>query len=314
MALYKTKLLIIGSGPAGYSAGIYAARSELKPIIVTGNQVGGQLTTTTDVENYPGFAKPIKGSELVENMRQQAINVGCQIIDDVITEVDFEHQPFICNSEKNNIFNGESVIIATGASAKWLNIKGEDKFKGWGVSACATCDGFFYRGKRVAVVGGGNSATEEALFLSGLASQVILIHRRDALRADKILQDRISKNPRITILWDSVVEEINGSENPLSISSIKVKNVQNDSVSTVNVDGLFVAIGHTPNTHIFKSQLDLDKQGYIITNPVGSCKTSINGVFAAGDVVAGSFKQAIIAAGSGCQAFLEAEKYLAQLD
>jgi len=313
MAELKTKLLIIGSGPAGYCAGIYGARAELAPIIVTGNQIGGQLTTTTDVENYPGFAKPIKGLELVENMRQQALNVGCKIIEDVISEVDFENHPFVCSSEKNNIYFSESIIIATGASARWLNIKGEDKYKGWGVSACATCDGFFYRGKRVAVIGGGNSAAEEALFLAGLASQVILIHRRDSLRADKILQDRVFKNPNITVLWNTVVEEINGNENPFAVTSLKVKNVQNDSFATINVDGVFVAIGHTPNTAIFKSQINLDKQGYILTSPAGSCKTSIDGVFAAGDVVAGNFKQAIIAAGNGCQAFLEAEKYLAQL-
>ena len=314
MAEYKTKMLIIGSGPAGYSAGIYAARAELEPIIVTGLQPGGQLTTTTDVENYPGFAKPISGSVLMENMRQQALAVGCKVIDDVITEVDFEKHPFVCSSIKNNLFCGETIIIATGASAKWLNINGEEKFKGWGVSACATCDGFFYRNKRVAIVGGGNSAAEEALFLAGLASQVILIHRRDTLRADKILQERLFKNPRISILWNTVVEEVNGTENPLGLSSIKVKNVKNDVISSVNVDALFIAIGHTPNTSIFSSQIELDKQGYIITNPIGSCKTSIAGVFAAGDVVAGNFKQAIIAAGNGCQAFLEAEKYLAQFE
>jgi len=314
MAEYKTKLLIIGSGPAGYSAGIYAARAQLAPIIVTGNQLGGQLTTTSEVENYPGFAKPIKGSDLVENMRQQALNVGCKIVDDIISEVDFESHPFTCSSEKNNIYCCESVIIATGASARWLNIKGEDKYKGWGVSACATCDGFFYRGKRVVVVGGGNSAAEEALFLASLAAQVILIHRRDSLRADKTLQTRILKNPNITILWNTVIEEINGTDNPLGVTSLKVKNVQNDSVAIINIDALFVAIGHTPNTSVFKSQIDLDKQGYIITYPTGSCKTNIDGVFAAGDVVSGNFKQAIVAAGSGCQAFLESEKYLAQIE
>ena len=312
MAEYKTKILIIGSGPAGYCAGIYAARAGLKPIIVTGQQTGGQLTMTSEIENYPGFAQPISGAELVENMRQQCLATGCLIIDDTVTEVDFAHRPFVLSSEKHNQFCGDSVIIATGASARWLNVKGEEKFRGWGVSACATCDGFFYRGKRVAVVGGGNTAAEEALYLAGLASQVLLIHRRDTLRADKILQERLMKNPRINLIWDSVVEEVSGSENPLSLNTVRVKNVKDDSEAILNVDGLFVAIGHTPNTAIFKGQLKLDEQGYIIT-AAGSCKTSVGGVFAAGDVVAGNHKQAIIAAGNGCQAMLEAEKYLAEM-
>ena len=314
MAEYKTKVLIIGSGPAGYTAGIYAARAELNPIIVAGNQPGGQLTTTTDVENYPGFAKPVKGSELMENMRQQALNVGCRIIDDLITEADFDKRPFMFSSEKNNLYCGESVILATGASARWLNVSGEEKFKGWGVSACATCDGFFYRGKRVAVVGGGNSAAEEALFLAGLASQVYLIHRRDALRADKILQNRVLKNPKINVIWNSVVEEVSGSENPLSLNLIRLKNVKNDTITTLKIDGLFVAIGHSPNTGVFKSTLSLDRQGYIVPAAAGSCRTEIDGVFAAGDVVAGNSKQAVIAAASGCLALLEAEKYLAQFE
>lgn len=313
MAEYKSKILILGSGPAGYSAGIYAARAELNPIIITGNQPGGQLTTANDVENYPGFIHAIKGTELMENMRQQALNVGCKIIEDLIIEVDFERKPFICSSEKHNQYSGDAVIIATGASTKWLNVPGEEKFRGWGVSACATCDGFFYRGKSVAVVGGGNSAVEEALFLANIASQVILIHRRDTLRADKILQDRILHHPRITIVWNTVIEEIFGQDNPKSMAALKLKNVKNDVVSTLAVDALFVAIGHTPNTSLFQTQLDLDKQGYILTHPQGSCTTNIRGIFAAGDVVSGHFKQAIIAAGSGCLAFLETEKYLAQL-
>lgn len=313
MAEYKSKILIIGSGPAGYTAGIYAARAQLNPIIVTGDQPGGQLTTTNDVENYPGFPNPIKGQQLMDNMYQQALAVGCQIINDMIIEVDFEHHPFICSSEKHNQFCSDTIIIATGASTKWLNVPGEDKFRGWGVSSCATCDGYFYRGKNIAVVGGGNSAVEEALFLAELAAHVVLIHRRDTLRADKILQERLLNHPRITVVWNSVISEIFGKDNPLGVAALKLKNVKNDIVSTLSVDALFVAIGHTPNTSIFKMQLDLDRQGYIITNPPQSCLTNISGVYAAGDVISGNFKQAILAAGSGCMAFLEAEKYLAQL-
>lgn len=312
MAEYKTPILIIGAGPAGYSAAIYAARAELNPIIVTGDTPGGQLTMTNDVENYPGFAEPIKGQVLVNAMRQQALNVGCRIIEDIIVEIDFERHPFICSSEKHNQYQSDVVIIATGASTKWLNIPGEEKFRGWGVSACATCDGFFYRGKSVAVVGGGNSAVEEALFLANIASQVIVIHRRDTLRADKILQDRLLNHPRVTMLWNTVVEEVFGNDTPPAVAALKVKNVKTDVISTLSVDGVFVAIGHTPNTALFRSQLDLDRQGYIITYPNGSCHTNIEGVFAAGDVVSGNFKQAIMAAGSGCMACLEAQKYLAQ--
>jgi len=313
MAEYKSKILIIGAGPAGYTAGIYAARAQRQPIIVTGTQPGGQLTTTNEVENYPGFIIPIKGQTLMDNMHKQAINVGCQVINDVITEVDFEHHPFVCSSENHHQYCSDAVIIATGATTKWLNVPGEEKFRGWGVSSCATCDGFFYRGKSVAVVGGGNSAVEEALFLAELASQVILIHRRDSLRADKILQERVLNHPRINVVWNSVVIEVFGNDSPLSLAAVKIKNVKNDIVSTLSVDALFVAIGHMPNTAIFRTQLDLDRQGYILTDPPNSCLTNIAGVYAAGDVVSGNFKQAILAAGSGCQAFLEAEKYLAQL-
>lgn len=313
MAEYKTKILIIGAGPAGYTAGIYAARAELKPIIVTGHLPGGQLTTSNEIENFPGFAKPIKGQQLMENMHQQALNVGCQIINDTIAEVDFENTPFICSSENHNQFRSNTVIIATGASTKWLNIPGEEKFRGWGVSTCATCDGYFYRGKCVAVVGGGNSAAEEALFLANIASQVILIHRRDTLRADQILQDRLQNHPRINILWNTVVLEIFGNDTPLSVAALKVKNVKNDVISTLSVDGVFISIGHIPNTALFQTQLELDKQGYIVTQPTGSSMTSVRGVYAAGDVVSGNFKQAILAAGSGCLAFREAEKYLAEL-
>lgn len=314
MAEYKTKLLIIGGGPAGYTAGIYAARAGLNPILISGFQPGGQLTTTGEIENYPGFERPISGQVLMENMRLQALNVGCKIINDTIAEVDFEHRPFLCSSENHHQYISEAVIIATGASTRWLNVAGEDKFKGWGVSSCATCDGFFYRGKCVAVVGGGNSAVEEALFLANLASQVILIHRRDSLRADKILQDRVLKHPKINVMWNTVVEEIFGHDNPKGVAALKVKNVKNDVLSTLSVDGIFVAIGHTPNTSLFKSQLKLDEQGYIKTMAASSCLTSVAGIFAAGDVVSGNFKQAILAAGSGCMACLEAEKYLANFN
>lgn len=313
MAEYKTKMLIIGAGPAGYTAGIYASRAGLSPIIVSGTLPGGQLTTTGEIENYPGFALPVSGQTLMDNMRQQAVNVGCQIVNDTIVEIDFEQRPFLCSSENHHQYICDTIIIATGASTKWLNVPGEDKFKGWGVSSCATCDGYFYRGKCVAVVGGGNSAAEEALFLANLASQVILIHRRDSLRADKILQDRILSNPKIHVLWNTVVEEVFGNDAPKGVAALKVKNVKTDVVSTLSVDGLFVAIGHTPNTGLLKSQVALDKQGYIQTQPQGSCLTNIAGIFAAGDVVAGNFKQAILAAADGCMACLEAEKYLANL-
>ncbi len=314
MAEYQSDILIIGSGPAGYTAGIYAARAGFHPIIVSGEQPGGQLTISSEVENYPGFAETISGTTLMDNMRKQAENTGCQIVDDMITEVDFQHKPFICVSQKNNVFTGKSIIIATGASAKWLNIESETKYRGWGVSVCATCDGFFYKNKRVAVVGGGNSAAEEALFLANIASDVLLIHRRDALRADKVLQNRVFNNPRIHIVWNSVVEEVLGQDQPPGVTGIRLKNITDDTITTVNLDGLFIAIGHSPNTAIFTNQLDLDNQGYIMTYPEKSCLTSRKGVFAAGDVVSGNSKQAIIAAASGCQAFLEAEKYLAQFE
>ncbi len=309
MAEYKTKVLIIGSGPAGYTAGIYAARAGLKPILVSGEQVGGQLTITTDVENFPGFPQPINGGELMQLMRNQAQNVGVEIIEDTIVEVDFSTQPFVCNSENNNVYSGDSVIICTGASARWLEIESETKYRGFGVSGCATCDGFFYRGKDVAVIGGGNTAAEEAIYLTNFANSVTLIHRRDTLRADRLLQEKLRQNNKIRIEWDSVVEEILGNENPLSVTGLKIKNVKNDISKTIKVDGVFIAIGHHPNTDIFRGQLELSKEGYIITNP-DSCQTSIEGVFAAGDVQNQYFRQAIVAAGSGCIAALEADKFL----
>ena len=309
MAEYKSKVLIIGSGPAGYTAGIYAARAGLKPVLVSGTQVGGQLTITTEVENFPGFPEPIQGGELMQRMRDQAQNVGVQMIDDTITEIDFEHRPFVCSSENANSFVGDSLIIATGASARWLGLPSEEKFRGFGVSGCATCDGFFYRNRDVAVVGGGNTAVDEAIYLTNFAKSVTLIHRRDSLRADKTLQERLFENPKINVEWDSVVEEVVGTENPLSVTGLKIKNVKTDQSKLLKVDGVFIAIGHHPNTELFRDSLKLDKDGYIITEP-NSGKTNIEGVFAAGDVKDPYYRQAVIAAASGCIAALEAEKYL----
>ena len=309
MAEYKTKVLIIGSGPAGYTAGIYAARAGLKPIIVSGEQIGGQLTMTNDIENFPGFATPISGMELMDKMRNQALNVGVEIIDDKITEVDFSQRPFSCSSENHNLFCGETVIIATGASARWLGLESETKFRGFGVSACATCDGFFYRNRDVAVVGGGNTAVDEAIYLTGFARSVTLIHRRDSLRADKHLQERLFANPKIRVEWDSVVDEVLGTDNPLGVTGLRLKNIKTDETKVLNVEGVFMAIGHHPNTELFKNQLKLDKDGYIETLP-NSCQTSVEGVFVAGYVKDPNFRQAVVAAGSGCIAALETEKYL----
>lgn len=309
MAEYKTKVLIIGSGPAGYTAGIYAARAGLNPVLVSGPQIGGQLTMTTDIENFPGFAEPISGPQLMENMRAQAQNVGVRMIDDKITEVDFNTRPFVCSSENGNEFTADTVIVSTGSSARWLNLPSEKKYIGFGVSACATCDGFFYRGKNVAVVGGGNTAAEEALYLTGFAAKVYLIHRRDSLRADAVMQKRVKENPKIEIVWDSVVDEVLGSEQPLGVNGVKIRNVKTDAVSELMIDGLFVAIGHHPNTEVFKNFLKLDDNGYIMTAPDGTA-TNIAGVFAAGDVQDSKFRQAITSAASGAMAAMEAEKFL----
>ena len=309
MAEHKTKVLIIGSGPAGYTAGIYAARAGLKPILVSGQQIGGQLTITTDVENFPGFSEPIAGPDLMHKMRVQCHNVGVKIIDDKIVETDFSKRPFICNSENNNLFVADSVIICTGASARWLGLPSETKFLGFGVSGCATCDGFFYRERDVAVVGGGNTAVEEALYLSTFANSVTIIHRRDQLRADQAMQEKLRQNNKIIVEWDSVVEEILGTENPLNVTGVRIKNVKTDETRDISVAGVFIAIGHHPNTELFKEQLKLNTDGYIITAP-DSCQTNIEGVFAAGDVQSPHFRQAIVAAGSGCIAALEAEKFL----
>lgn len=312
MAEYTTRLLIIGSGPAGYTAGIYAARSGLKPILVAGPQIGGQLTITTEVENFPGFPTPVYGSELMSNMRQQAENVGVEMHEDIITEIDVSKRPFTLCSENGNCYVADSVIIATGASARWLGLESEAKFRGFGVSGCATCDGFFYRGKEVAVIGGGNTAVDEAVYLTNFAAKVTLIHRRDSLRADQALQDRLFANPKIEVIWDSVVTEFVGSNEPLGLTALKLKNIKTDTVSELPVSGAFIAIGHHPNTDLFKGILELDNEGYIVTKP-NSCATNVPGLFAAGDVKDPQFRQAVIAAGSGCIACLEAEKYLAAL-
>lgn len=312
MAEYISNILIIGSGPAGYTAGIYAARAGLEPVLVSGHQIGGQLTMTTDIENFPGFPEPISGTELMERMRKQAQNVGVRIVDDKITEVDLNDKPFICSSENGNSFKSRAIIIATGSSARWLEIESEKNFIGFGVSACATCDGFFYRGKTVAVVGGGNSAAEEALYLTHFAEKVYLIHRRDSLRADAIMQERLKNHQKINILWNSIVEEIVGEENPRNVTGLILKNVKTDQISELKVGGVFMAIGHHPNTGIFKEYLNLDQNGYIITEPESS-QTNIAGVFAAGDVKDPKYRQAITAAGSGAVAAMEAEKYIAAL-
>lgn len=309
MAEYKTPVLIIGSGPAGYTAGIYAARAGLKPIIVSGEQLGGQLTITNLVENYPGFPEPVLGAKLMDDMRRQAENVGAAVIDDKIVEIDFKNHPYECSSENHNLFSGQTMIIATGASARWLGLESEAKYRGFGISVCATCDGFFFRNKNVAVVGGGNTAAEEALFLSNYASFVTIIHRRDSLRADNSMQEKIRKNHKIAVEWNSVVEDIVGTDNPLEVTGVKVKNVKTDQVKTLPVSGVFIAIGHQPNTDIFKGHIDLDDQGYIITRH-DSTQTSVPGIFAAGDVKNPRFRQAVVAAGSGCMAAMEAEAYL----
>lgn len=309
MAEYKTPVLIIGSGPAGYTAGIYAARAGLRPIIVSGEQVGGQLTITNLVENFPGFPEPVLGAKLMSDMRKQAENVGARIIDDKIVEIDFKARPFECSSERHNLFAGDTLIIATGAAARWLGLENETKYRGFGVSVCATCDGFFFKDKNVAVIGGGNTAAEEALFLSNYASFVTIVHRRDSLRADKALRDKIKKNRKIAVEWDSVVEDIIGTDKPLGVTGIKIKNVKTDKMKTLHVSGVFIAIGHQPNTEIFKGHVDLDEQGYIITRH-DSTHTSVPGIFAAGDVQNARFRQAVVAAGSGCMAAMEAESYL----
>jgi thioredoxin reductase (NADPH) len=307
---HHTKVLIIGAGPAGYTAAIYAARANLRPILVTGLQPGGQLTITTDVENYPGFAEVIQGPWLMEQMQKQAEHVGARIIFDLITRLDLGHRPFVATGDSGDVYVGEAVILATGAQARWLGLPSEEMFRGFGVSACATCDGFFFRGKDVVVVGGGNTAVEEAIYLTNHARQVTLIHRRDALRAEKILQDRLFRNPKIDIIWDSVVEEILGEPEPPKVTGVRLRNLRTGALSEMACDGVFIAIGHTPVTGLVAGQLPLDADGYVITRP-DSTETAVAGVYAAGDVRDKVYRQAVTAAGLGCMAALEAEKFLA---
>ncbi len=304
-----TKVLILGSGPAGYTAAIYAARAMLKPILVFGSEPGGQLTTTTDVENFPGYSKVIQGPWLMEEMKGQAKAVGTEMIQDHITKVDLSKKPFEATGNSGQVYTADSFIVSTGAQARWLNLKSETEFRGFGVSACATCDGFFFKEKEVAVVGGGNAAVEEAMFLTKFASKVKLIHRRNELRAEKMLQAKLKANKKIEIIWDSVVEDVIGEKNPKSVKGIKIKNVKTNKVSELKIDGLFIAIGHDPATSLFKGQLNMDKEGYIVTKP-DSTVTNVPGVFAAGDVKDKIFRQAVTAAGMGCMAALEAEKHL----
>lgn len=306
-----TKVLIIGSGPAGCTAAVYAARAALSPIMVHGMQPGGQLTITTDVENYPGFADVIQGPWLMEQMEKQAVNVGTRVIHDVITEVDLSQRPFVAKGDSGQIFTGDTLVISTGASARWLGLESEQKFQGFGVSACATCDGFFYRNRTVAVIGGGNTAAEEALYLTNHADKVYLIHRRDSLRAEKILQKRVFANEKIEMVWDHELTEVLGDEDPLGVTGIRLKNTKSGDEQTLDVHGLFVAIGHDPNTGLFKGQLDMDDGGYITTEP-GTVNTSIPGVFACGDVQDKHYQQAVTAAGTGCMAALDAEKFIAE--
>jgi thioredoxin reductase (NADPH) len=307
---HHSRVLILGSGPAGLSAAIYTARAGLEPMLVHGIQPGGQMTITTDVENYPGFAEVIQGPWLMENMQKQAEAVGTHMVGDIITEIDLSRRPFRAVGDSGDTYTADAIIIATGAQAKWLGLPSEDKFKGFGVSACATCDGFFFRSREVAVIGGGNTAVEEALYLTNHASKVTLVHRRDSLRSEKILQDRLFKNSKVEMRWNSVLEEVAGTEDPLGVTGATLRNVKTGDVETIPVDGVFVAIGHTPNTELFKSTLDMDSEGYLVTRP-DSTQTNIAGVYAAGDVQDKIFRQAVTAAGTGCMAALETEKFLA---
>jgi thioredoxin reductase (NADPH) len=307
------RCLIIGAGAAGYTAAIYAARAMLKPVLIAGLQPGGQLTITTDVENYPGFADVIQGPWLMDQMRAQAEHVGTEIVSDVVVEADLSKRPFKVRCDSGEVFAAETLIIATGAQAKWLGLPTEQKFQGFGVSACATCDGFFYRGKEVVVVGGGNTAVEEALFLTSFASKVTLVHRRDELRAERILQDRLFAHPKIETVWDSAIEEVLGAEDPLGVTGVAVKNLKTGAVSQISCDGVFIAIGHAPASELFKDQLEMNAGGYLKVTP-GRSSTAISGVFAAGDVTDDVYRQAVTAAGMGCMAALEAVRFLAEED
>ena len=313
MATSHAKVIIIGSGPAGYTAGIYAARAMLKPLLIEGIQPGGQMTTTTDVENYPGFADVIQGPWLMDQMRVQAEHVGTEIVRDHILEADVKRRPFTLKGDSGTVYTADTLIIATGAKARWLGLPSEERFKGYGVSACATCDGFFFRGKKVIVIGGGNTAVEEAIYLANIASHVTLVHRRGALRAEKILQERLFANPKIEVMWNSELHEVLGIENPRTVTGAALKNTQTGSIVTVPADGIFIAIGHEPQSELFKGQIDMKPSGYILVKPY-STATNVPGVFAAGDVADDVYRQAVTAAGLGCMAALEAEKYLAGVE
>ncbi len=310
MTTTHAKVVIIGSGPAGYTAAIYAARAMLEPILIQGIQPGGQLTITTDVENYPGFADVIQGPWLMEQMQKQAEHVGTRLVTDHVIAADLSRRPFRLQTDSGNIYLADALILATGAQARWLELPSEQTFKGYGVSACATCDGFFYRDKEVVVIGGGNTAVEEALFLTNFARKVTVIHRRDSFRAERILQDRLKKNPKIGVLWDTVLETVLGTDNPRKVTSIALRNIKSGEVTEKPVDGVFIAIGHSPATELIEGQLKLKPSGYVATAP-NSTATSVPGVFAAGDVTDDIFRQAVTAAGMGCMAALEAEKFLA---
>jgi thioredoxin reductase (NADPH) len=303
------KVVIIGSGPAGYTAAIYAARAMLEPVLIQGVQPGGQMTITTDVENYPGFADVIQGPWLMEQMQKQAEHVGTKMVFDTVGKVELSQRPFRLTCDSGDVFLADALIIATGAQARWLDLPSEQKFKGYGVSACATCDGFFYKNKEVIVIGGGNTAVEEALFLTNFASKVTIVHRRDAFRAEKIMQDRLFKNPKIEVVWDSALDDVMGSDNPLKVNTVRLKNLKTGAVTERKVDGVFIAIGHTPASELFAGQVEMRPSGYIVTNGY-STVTSVPGVFAAGDVTDEVFRQAVTAAGQGCMAALEAQKFL----
>ena len=313
MTSKHAKVIILGSGPAGYTAAIYAARAMLEPVVIQGNQPGGQMTITTDVENYPGFAEVVQGPWLMEQMQAQAAHVGTEIVMDHISKVDLARRPFRLEGDSGDTYSCDALIIATGAQARWLGLPSEEKYKGYGVSACATCDGFFFKGKEVVIFGGGNTAVEEALFLTNFASKVTLVHRRDSFRAEKIMQERLFKNPKIEVVWNSVLHEVAGTDDPKTVTGVKLKNVKTGKVSALRVDGVFIAIGHEPATGLFKGQLEIKASGYLVTEP-DSTRTSIPGVFAAGDVKDEVFRQAVTAAGMGCMAALEAERYLAKLE
>lgn len=310
MAEHHSKVLILGSGPAGLTAAIYAARASLEPMLVAGMQPGGQMTITTDVENYPGFADVIQGPWLMEQMQKQAEHVGTRIIQDTIVSVDLSSRPFSCKGDSGDTYVGESAIISTGASARWLGLDTEQTYMGFGVSACATCDGFFFRGKDVCVIGGGNTAVEEALYLTNHANKVTLVHRRGSLRAEKILQDRLFRHQKVEVVWDTALEEVMGDTDPLGVTGAKLKNLKTGETSELAVDGVFIAIGHTPNTELFKGVIDMDDGGYLLTK-ADSTQTNIEGVFASGDVQDHTYRQAVTAAGTGCMAALEADRFLA---